>query len=142
MITESTTDENGTKTMMRFGRLEELDRSFDLEFWQSQDPTARFKAVEELVNYYLKRQGRENERRLQRSVGSLQRISGVPFDQAWNNRHEVQIDEQTVRFIGLQDLITAKEASGRPQDLLDAARLYEALERLRVADRNHSEGAD
>ena len=76
MITETITDENGTKTMMRFGRLEELDRSFDLEFWQSQDATARFKAVEELVNYYLKRQGRENERRLQRSVGSLQRISG------------------------------------------------------------------
>lgn len=76
MITENTTDENGTRTMMRFGRIEEMDRSFDLEFWQSQDATARFKAVEELVSYYLKRQGRESERRLQRSVGSLQRIPG------------------------------------------------------------------
>ena len=76
MITETSTDENGAMTMMRFGRIEEMDRSFDLEFWQSQDAAARFRAVDELIHYYLKRQGRENERRLQRSVGSLQRIPG------------------------------------------------------------------
>lgn len=76
MITETTTDESGIQTSMRYGKLEELDRSFDLEFWQSQTATARFRAVEELRNYYLKRQGRDDERRLQRSIGSLQRISG------------------------------------------------------------------
>jgi hypothetical protein len=76
MISETITDENGVKTMMRFGRIEEMDRSFDLEFWQQQDASARFRAVEELKNYYLKRHGRENERRLQRTVGSLQRMSG------------------------------------------------------------------
>lgn len=74
MITETTTDEAGIRTTMRYGKIEELDRSFDLEFWQSQTATARFRAVEELRDYYLKRRGREDERRLQRSVGSLQRI--------------------------------------------------------------------
>ena len=86
---------------------------------------------------YFFQMGREPQR-----IDVLMSIPGVPFDQAWNNQHEVQIDGQTVRFIGLQDLITAKEASGRPQDLLDAARLYEALERLQAAEKDDSEGRE
>jgi predicted nucleotidyltransferase len=86
---------------------------------------------------YFFQMGREPQR-----IDVLMSIPGVPFDQAWINQHEVQIDGQTVRFIGLQDLITAKEASGRPQDLLDAARLHEALERLQMAEKNGSDGID
>ena len=58
-------------------------------------------------------------------------IPGVEFPSAWENRHEVEIDGVLVRFIGLEDLLLNKEASGRPQDLLDAARLWDGLERLR-----------
>ena len=65
--------ENGRLTMMRYGRIEEMDRSFDLAFWQAQDATARWKAGWELVEFYLKLKGRTNELRLQRTVESFQR---------------------------------------------------------------------
>ena len=63
-------------------------------------------------------------------VDVLMSIPGVPFDEAWVNRRDVEIEGMTVRFIGLRDLIATKEASGRPQDLLDAACLRDALGRL------------
>lgn len=54
--------------MVRRVRLEETrERDFDLVFWQAQSSAARFDATWE----YLKRQGREDELRLQRSVASL-----------------------------------------------------------------------
>jgi len=55
--------------MARMSKLSETrDRSFDLEFWQAQDSAARFDAAWELVENYLRRQGRADELRLQRSV--------------------------------------------------------------------------
>lgn len=75
---------------------------------------------------YFFQTGREPNR-----IDVLMSIPGVEFSSAWGNRHEVEIDGVLVRFIGLEDLLRNKEASGRPQDLLDAARLWEALERLR-----------
>ncbi len=75
---------------------------------------------------YFFQMGREPNR-----VDVLMSIPGIPFGTAWENRHEVEIEGLLVRFIGLQDLLIAKEASGRPQDLLDAARLQAALERLK-----------
>ena len=50
-------------------------------------------------------------------------IPGVEFEDAWKNREEVKIEEMTIPFISKPDLIKAKEASGRPQDLLDAESL-------------------
>lgn len=75
---------------------------------------------------YFFQMGREPNR-----VDVLMSIPGVEFASAWENRHEVEIDGVLVRFIGLEDLLRNKEASGRPQDLLDAARLWDALERLK-----------
>jgi len=49
------------------------DRSFDLEFWQAQSPAARFAAAWELVEGYLRRQGRAQELELQRYVTALKR---------------------------------------------------------------------
>ncbi len=61
--------------MSRKVRLEETrERDFDLVFWQAQSPAARFEASWELVELFLKRQGRENELRLQRSVTTFQRL--------------------------------------------------------------------
>lgn len=63
--------------MMRKGKLEDLDRSFDLAFWQAQDDTARFAASWELVVLVESIRG-ENGRqlRLQRSVEALHRLPG------------------------------------------------------------------
>jgi hypothetical protein len=38
--------------MMRFGRIEDMDRSFDIEFWQRQGDAAIFRAAWELVEAY------------------------------------------------------------------------------------------
>jgi hypothetical protein len=58
-------------------------------------------------------------------------ISGVDFDQAWQRRVDAVIDAQsglTAPFISSEDLIAAKLAAGRPQDIADAAALREAAE--------------
>ena len=58
----------------RRGKLEDLDRSFDLHFWQAQSPAARFNAVQDLIVYYAKVKGLDvGQLRLQRSVGAFQR---------------------------------------------------------------------
>jgi len=58
-------------------------------------------------------------------VDILMGIPGLQFEDAWTRRVVVTFDDLAVSFISRQDLIAAKRASGRPQDLLDA----EALER-------------
>jgi hypothetical protein len=50
-------------------------------------------------------------------------IPGVTFETAWKNREKVQVGELVIQFISRADLIKAKEASGRPQDLIDAEEL-------------------
>ena len=58
----------------RRGKLEDLDRSFDLAFWQSQPPAARFASAWELVTHYAKVKGLDvRQLRLHRSVESFQR---------------------------------------------------------------------
>ena len=46
-------------------------------------------------------------------------ISGVEFDTAWANRLVIDVDGLQVPFIGRDDLLTNKRATGRPRDLLD-----------------------
>ena len=53
-------------------------------------------------------------------VDILMGIPGVEFEEAWQRRVEILFDDLPVLFISRQDLITAKRASGRPQDLIDA----------------------
>jgi hypothetical protein len=58
----------------RRGKLEELDRSFDLAFWQSQPPAVRFASAWELVMHYAKVKGLDvRQLRLDRSTESYQR---------------------------------------------------------------------
>jgi hypothetical protein len=55
--------------MERFGNLDEMDRSFDIEYWQRQGDTAIFRAAWELVEAYWRDQGGDpDELRLRRSV--------------------------------------------------------------------------
>jgi hypothetical protein len=59
----------------RKGKLEDLNRSFNLAFWQSQSPQARFDAAWELVLHAWRVKGNDvRQPRLQRSVEAFQRI--------------------------------------------------------------------
>ncbi len=61
--------------MERTGKLEDLDRSFDVEYWQRQGSAAIFAAAWEMVVEAWKLKGRDpDELRLQRTVESLQRL--------------------------------------------------------------------
>ena len=50
-------------------------------------------------------------------------ISGIPglasFGAAWRNRADARFGSVPARYIGLRDLVAAKEAAGRPQDRAD-----------------------
>jgi len=64
-------------------------------------------------------------------VDILPEISGIDFDRAWENRVETVIDPATgltASFISSEDLIAAKLAAGRPQDIADVAALRKAAE--------------
>lgn len=57
-------------------------------------------------------------------VDIMMSIPGLAFEEAWPNRVEVVAGDVIIPF-AKSDLICAKRAAGRPQDLMDA----EALER-------------
>jgi hypothetical protein len=58
----------------RTGKLEDMDRSFDLKFWQSQSDTQRFSAAWELVVQASIIKGRDvSQLRLQRAVEHFER---------------------------------------------------------------------
>ncbi len=62
-------------------------------------------------------------------VDIMPKISGVEFEEAWSRRVDVQIeDDLTVHFISRQDLLIAKLAAGRAQDLIDVDALRESSE--------------
>jgi hypothetical protein len=60
-------------------------------------------------------------------VDIMPKITGVEFEEAWSRRVDVQIDDDlSVPFISRQDLLTAKLAAGRAQDLIDVDALRES----------------
>ncbi len=59
-------------------------------------------------------------------VDLLQRIPGVEFEHAYSRRFTGEWEGVRVSVISVEDLIRAKRAAGRPQDLLDV----ELLEKL------------
>jgi len=59
-------------------------------------------------------------------VDVMMSIPGVDFEGAWERRDVLELDGLEIPFICRSDLIRAKRAGGRPQDLLDAAELEEA----------------
>ena len=63
------------------------------------------------------------------AVDILTDIPGVEFDAAWERRVEGVIDTASglkANFISRDDLMTAKLAAGRPQDIADVAALQKA----------------
>lgn len=64
-----------TNFMERRGKLQDMDRSFDLKFWQFQPPKARFDAVWEMIVHAMKVMGHDvRQLRLQRSVTRYGRL--------------------------------------------------------------------
>jgi len=61
-------------------------------------------------------------------VDILMGIPGIEFEDAWEKRVEVDFDGLGITFISREDLITAKRASGRPQDMIDADTLADMTE--------------
>ena len=60
-------------------------------------------------------------------IDILTGITGVRFEEAWPNRLDVTIDDQSVPVIGLTDLIRNKAATGRPKDQADLIWLRERM---------------
>ena len=54
-------------------------------------------------------------------------IDGIGFDEAWPTRQIVDIDGTPVSLIGIEALMRNKEATGRPQDLIDLENLHACL---------------
>lgn len=72
-VKEPCSDSESGFVMERFGSLREMDRSFDIEFWQRQGDAAIFNAAWELVELYYRERGfGTDELRLQRSVENFQ----------------------------------------------------------------------
>jgi hypothetical protein len=66
-----------------------------------------------------------------RAFDILPHIPGVDFDAAWERRVETTVDPDTglkAFFISRDDLIAAKLAAGRPQDLADVDAIRKAAE--------------
>jgi predicted nucleotidyltransferase len=61
-------------------------------------------------------------------------ISGVAFDEVYERRKTVRIDDLEVPFIGYEDLIRNKSATGRGKDKVDV----EELERRRSGSERHT----
>ena len=55
-------------------------------------------------------------------------VEGVNFEECYERRTEIKLDEMEVKFLSLPDLIMAKKTAGRLQDLADAEQL-EKLEK-------------
>jgi len=64
-----------TSILERKGKITDLDRSFDLQFWQAQSSQARFDATWELIVHAWRVKGNDvRQLRLHRSVETFQRL--------------------------------------------------------------------
>lgn len=58
-----------------------------------------------------------------RRIDLLTSLTGLTFDPAWNGRSVHEIEGLHVPFLGRDELIANKKATGRPKDLADLAAL-------------------
>jgi hypothetical protein len=59
-------------------------------------------------------------------IDVLNELTGIDFDDAWQRRVYGDVGKLRVAFLSIEDLLTAKRAVGRPQDLIDVAALEAA----------------
>jgi hypothetical protein len=79
-------------------------------------------------------------------VDIMPRISGIEFEDAWQRRVSIPIDDNLMAsFISRDDLLVAKLAAGRAQDLIDAEALRQSqrqIERDRSQSSTTTAGVD
>ena len=103
----------------------------DLDLWISTDPKNALAVFQSLKRFGAPLEGLTEEDFTEDGffyqmglppvrIDVLMGIPGIDFQAAWERRETVWFDDLPVLFISKQDLITAKRASGRPQDLIDA----------------------
>ncbi|HET7116666.1 MAG TPA: nucleotidyltransferase [Hanamia sp.] len=56
-------------------------------------------------------------------IDILNDLDGVPFEEAWQNKKIVSLENVPVNFIGYNELIIVKQKAGRPQDIADVDKL-------------------
>ena len=56
-------------------------------------------------------------------IDLLMNVEGVDFANCYARRIEAELDSTPIKFLSLRDLIKAKQAAGRLQDLADAEQL-------------------
>jgi hypothetical protein len=61
--------------------------------------------------------------RAPRRIDILTDVEGLDFKVCFDQKNQIQLDKVNVNFLEIQDLIIAKKASARPQDLADADQL-------------------
>lgn len=59
-------------------------------------------------------------------IDILTSIDGVEFDEAWQNRNDSEVEGLSIPFLGREQLLKNKRATGRPKDLADVAYLEQA----------------
>jgi Nucleotidyltransferase of unknown function (DUF6036) len=103
----------------------------DLDLWINTDPKNALAVFQSLKSFGAPLEGLTEEDFAEDGffyqmgmppvrIDILMGIPGIKFQTAWERRATVWFDDLPVLFISRQDLITAKRASGRPQDLIDA----------------------
>lgn len=102
----------------------------DLDVWVMIEPTNAERLVGALDDFGMASVGLEVDDFLEPEVviqlgyppiriDLITSASGVDFEQCWENRMLVPIGGVEAGFISREDLIANKEASARPQDLVD-----------------------
>ena len=60
-----------------------------------------------------------------RRIDIITKVSGLQFNQAYQQRQDVEIEGLKIPIVSLNDLIKNKESAGRDKDISDAKRLKE-----------------
>jgi predicted nucleotidyltransferase len=102
----------------------------DLDLWISTDPANARATFEALREFGAPLAGLEEEDFARPGhfyqmgnpplrVDVMMDIPGGNFDAAWERRNTIELDGNRIHFIGREDLVAVKLASGRDQDLKD-----------------------
>lgn len=59
-------------------------------------------------------------------IDIMMQVTGLRFDTAWRRRKRAAYGPEKVYILNRDDVIKAKEAAGRPQDLIDATKVKHA----------------
>lgn len=65
--------------------------------------------------------------RPQLRIDDMLSLRGISFEEAWNERESMIIDDIEVNFVSRRHLIEAKLAAGRPQDIVDVKHLVDGV---------------